>query len=459
MKKSFDEFKEYVKGKRAAVVGIGVSNTPLIKMLVDLGASVMACDKKSDIGEDGAKLKEMGVELELGESYLDRISECDIIFRTPSMRPDNPYLVAAKSKGAVITSEMEQFLKYCPAKVIGVTGSAGKTTTSTLIYKMLETHGYRAFLGGNIGNPLFYRIEEMTDKDFVVVELSSFQLMECKYSPDIALVTNVSPNHLDIHKDMEEYIDAKKSIYKGQDSTGITILNMDNEITFDMKNEPKGEVRFFSMKNNSALAHLEDDMICVGTKNICSMDDVMLPGRHNVQNLLAAICAVSEFVSVEDMRTVALNFKGVEHRLEFVREVDGVKYYNDSIASSPERTIAGLKYFYDQMGKKVILIAGGYDKHLPFDELAEVGVTRIKTLIILGVTKDKIREVFEKQIQEKKINLDIIEVASLEEAVAKAKEVATPGDIVTLSPACASFDMFKNFEVRGKKFKEIVASI
>lgn len=451
----FNEFKEYIKDKRAAVVGIGVSNTPLIKMLVRLGARVNACDKKSDIGGMAKELRDMGVNLYLGEGYLEGTLEADIIFRTPSMRPDNPYLKKAKERGAYVTSEMAEFIKYCPCNMIGVTGSDGKTTTTTLIYEMFLAYGKRVFLGGNIGNPLFYRIEDIGKDDYVVAELSSFQLMDVSLSPNISIVTNLSPNHLDIHKDMEEYIESKKNIFLHQDEKGLLILNKDNEITNSMIKEAKGEVRTFSLKNKDAYAHLEGENLFVNGKRVCSIDEVKLPGMHNIDNLLTAFAAVDGYVSIEAMRDVATTFMGVEHRIEFVREINGVKFYNDSIASSPTRVVAGLKSF----NQKVILIAGGYDKMIPFDELAKEGLEKIKALVLMGLTKKKIRDAFENEMKLKNKELTIIEADSLEDAVNKAYEISNKGDIITLSPSCASFDMFKNFEDRGNKFKEIVMNL
>lgn len=459
MSGNFNEFKSYINGKKVGVVGIGVSNKPVIRQLVALGAQVIACDRRTDIGDEKKELESIGVRVELGDDYLKSIPGCQVIFRSPSMRPDNPYLKKARNNGALITSEMEQFLKYCPAKVIGVTGSDGKTTTTTLINEMLKADGFNTFLGGNIGDPLLYRIEEIKPEDFVVVELSSFQLMDCHYSPQVAVITNLSPNHLDIHKDMEEYVNAKKNIFLNQDGTGITILNMDNEVTFGMRGEPIGSVRMFSTKNDMAKAYVKDGKMYVDDKFICAIDDVALPGMHNVENLLAAFCAVYDVVSIEAMREVALNFTGVEHRIEYVREYKGIKFYNDSIASSPTRVLAGLRYFKNERKKKVILIAGGYDKHIPFDELADEGMDKIKALILIGATKGKIRQAFEKKMKNKSEKFPIIDADSLADAVEKAIEQGEAGDIITLSPACAAFDMFKNFEERGKKFKEIVNSL
>lgn len=462
MKESFSRFKDYIKGKKAAVLGIGVSNKPLIRYLISLGAYVTACDKKprSEIGDVCEEFEREGVKLHLGADYLRQIEEFDIIFRSPSLRPDLPELVHARESGAVITSEIEEFIKYCPAQIIGVTGSDGKTTTTTLVYKMLEKEGYKAWLGGNIGYPLFDRIEEIREGDKVVLELSSFQLMDMKLSPEIAIITNLSPNHLDIHKSMEEYVGSKKNIFRFQDSRGLLILNNDNEITRNMEGEAAGRVNLFSRRMPVGTgAYLKDKNIVLVNdgqeKNVCSIDEVKLPGLYNIENILAASAAVRELCSVESIRDVAITFTGVEHRREFVREIDGVKYYNDSIASTPTRAAASLSSF----DRKVILIAGGYDKKIPFDELAQEGMEKVKLLILMGVTAPKIEEAFKRVMEGEGVSIPIINVSSLKEAVQTAREHSSNGDIVTLTPACASFDMFKNFEERGNKFKEYVQNM
>ncbi|MFL0252117.1 UDP-N-acetylmuramoyl-L-alanine--D-glutamate ligase [Clostridium neuense] len=459
MNKDFKKFKQFIFGKKTAVVGMGISNRPLIHFLVKLGAKVTAFDKKSkeQLGNDViSEFEKVGVKLELGENYLSRLNGFDVIFKTPSMRIDSEALLKAKEEGAYITSEMEEFIKYCPAKIFGVTGSDGKTTTTTLIYNMLKEEGYTAWVGGNIGIPLFSKIEEIKASDKVVLELSSFQLMTIDVSPEVAVVTNLSPNHLDIHKDMNEYIEAKKNIFRYQNENDALVLNMDNDITRGMVKEAKGKVLLFSRKEKVEKgAYYSNDKLYLFGKEVCDKDDIVIKGMDNVENYMTAFCAVSDDVSIENMKKVARTFSGVEHRREFVRELDGVKYYNDSIASSPTRTLSGLNAY----GKPVILIAGGYDKHIPFEPLAEKGYDKIKTLILVGNTKYKIKEVFDKFEKEKGVKIPIIMTETFEEAVDAARKVAEKEDIVTLSPACASFDMFPNFEDRGKKFKSLVNAL
>jgi UDP-N-acetylmuramoylalanine--D-glutamate ligase len=458
MEKKFCEFKEFIRGKKVGVVGIGVSNIPLIHFLVKLGAVVTAFDKKtySLLGEEALKFEKSGVKLVLGKGYLNDLTGFNVIFKTPSMRIDDPALLKAKEEGTYITSEMQEFIKYCPAKTFGVTGSDGKTTTTTIIYNILKKEGYKTWVGGNIGTPLFANIEEISSDDKVVLELSSFQLMTMTVSTDVAVVTNLSPNHLDIHKDMEEYIEAKKNIFKYQKNSDVIILNKDNALTYKLRKEASAKVKYFSIiEKVEEGAYFENDELFIMNKLVCNLSEIKLKGMHNVANLLTAFCAVEDEVTVASMRDVATSFIGVPHRGEFVREIEGVKYYNDSIASSPTRTIASLKAFE----KPVILIAGGYDKQIPFKPLAEEAYLNIKTLILVGATKYKIKEVFESVLKEKGVFLEIILAENFNGAIDTAKSVAKPGDIVMLSPACASFDMFENFEVRGNKYKEIVMAL
>lgn len=463
--KNLDEFKAYIKGKYVAIMGMGISNTPLIKYLMDLDANITVFDKKTEEELDKALIEEyaiQGVKFSLGENYLKNLVGYDIIFRSPSMRPDTPELEKELDRGAILTSEIEMLIDLCPGKIIAVTGSDGKTTTTTLIYKMLQEANYHCYLGGNIGIPLFAKIDEMKPEDIIVLELSSFQLMTLKKSPQIAVVTNVSPNHLDIHKSYEEYIEAKKNIFKYQDKDGIVVLNYDNDITRDFSLEAKGEVRYFSTKvklDDGVI--LDNDIIKISDgkirTQIINTDEILLLGRHNIENACTAIAAVKDLVPPECIVKVLTTFKGVEHREEFVRTINGARWYNDSIGSSPTRTIAGLLSFKN----KVILIAGGYDKHLDYTDLGRYIVDHVKALILLGQTKEKIKVATCAELanRENKIDLPIIECDTLEEAVKSAYNIAKEGDTVFFSPASASFDMFKNFEERGNKYKELVEKL
>lgn len=458
MKRDFDEFKSFIRDKKVAVVGIGVSNIPLINFLVKLDARVTAFDRKTsnELGKVVEDFEAKNIKLELGEGYLDNLTGFDVVFKTPSMRIDSDALLRAKNEGSYITSEMEEFVKYTKGTVYAVTGSDGKTTTTTIISKLLEAEGYKTWVGGNIGTPLFSEIENINDEDKVVLELSSFQLMTMSERVDVAICTNLSPNHLDMHKDMQEYIDAKKNVFLYQESGDLLVVNRENDITFGFEKEAKCIVREFSSKRKIQNgAYYFEGSLYLEDKKVCDKDDIIIKGMHNVENYLAAFIATKNEVSISTMKNVAQTFTGVEHRCELVRELDGVKYYNDSIASSPTRTLAGLKAFE----KKVILIAGGYDKHLPFEPLAYEGHPYIKELILVGATSEKIKMAFHKLELDKGIKININQVNTLEEAVNMAKCISRHGDIVTLSPACAAFDLFPNFMVRGKKFKEIVNSL
>ncbi len=455
MGRDFKEFKQFILGKKVAVVGIGVSNIPLINFLLDLGASVTAFDKKTkeELAHIATEFEEKGIQLELGEEYLKNLTGFEVVFKTPSMRIDSEALVKVKREGAYITSEMEEFVRYTKGKVYGITGSDGKTTTTTIISKLLELQGYKTWVGGNIGTPLFSQIESINEEDRVVLELSSFQLMTMTENIDVAICTNLAPNHLDMHKDMQEYIDAKKNIFLYQNSNSILVINRENEITYEFKKEAKAIIKEFSSKTEIIDgAYYKDGSLYLEGKEVCKKGDIVIKGMHNVENYLAAFIATRNDVSIEIMKKVAETFTGVEHRCELVREIDGVKYYNDSIASSPTRTLAGLKAF----DEKVILIAGGYDKHIPFEPLAYEGYPYIKELILLGATREKIKAVFDKLHEEKGIKVNMKIAESLEDAVSIAKETALSGDIITLSPACASFDMYPNFMARGNEFKDIV---
>ena len=455
MHSALDEYLKNLKGKRVAVMGIGVSNRPLIDLLLSAGIDVLACDKRERDAFGGLieELESRGAACALGPDYLDRLTGVDVIFRTPGMRPDLPQLVKACEEGAELTSEMEVFLSVCPCRIIAVTGSDGKTTTTSIIAGLLKASGYRTFVGGNIGNPLLSQAEEMRPDDMVVLELSSFQLLTMKQSPDIAVVTNLAPNHLDVHKGMEEYVEAKKNIFLHQSADSKVVLNADNEITAGFTAEAKGRVTLFSrQKNLGQGVWLKDGVILCDNRPVLAAEDILIPGVHNVENYMAAIAAVDGLVSDEVIRTFAKTFGGVPHRIELVREVDGVRYYNDSIASSPSRTIAGLRSFK----QKVILIAGGYDKKIPYEELGPEILRSVKILILAGATGPKIRDAVtaaEGYEAEKPV---ILERETLRMAVHTARSVAEPGDIVLLSPASASFDQFKNFEERGNAFKDFV---
>lgn len=458
---TLQDYLASLQGKRVAVIGIGVSNTPLIKTLLSAGISVTACDKnkREAFGPLADELESLGAELHLGETYLEGLDQ-DVIFRSPGIRPDIPPFLAAIEKGSVLTSEMEVFFQVCPCKIIAVTGSDGKTTTTTLISEMLKGAGYTVHLGGNIGKPLLSEAGEMGREDIAVLELSSFQLMTLQASPDIAVFTNLSPNHLDIHKSMEEYTLAKENIFTHQGQDGIAIFNRDNALTQEMSSRTSGKALLFSRQGpveNGVF--VKDGTIVVSMdgqqRQLFSTDRILIPGEHNVENYLAAIAAVQGLVSDAVILHTAENFPGVEHRIELVRSLHGVRYYNDSIASSPTRTIAGLRSFR----QKVILIAGGYDKKIPFDTLGPEVQAHVKTLVLTGHTAEKIRQAVVSYPGYQEGQPEIVMEDEFRQAVLAARDRAQEGDIVILSPACASFDHFKNFAQRGEIFKDIVRGL
>lgn len=460
MDKRIENFFKSMNGKKIAFCGIGTSNLPLIELFIKYGASVTACDRRTreQLGDSADVAQKAGAKLSLGDDYLKNL-DVDIVFRTPGMRYYMDELVEMRNRGVVVTSEMEVFFDLCPCKIYAITGSDGKTTTTSIIAQMLQAQGKTVHLGGNIGKPLLPEIESIGYDDAAVVELSSFQLISMRKGPDVAVVTNLAPNHLDIHKDMQEYIDAKKNLVIHQGAFSRVVLNKDNEITNGFEPECRGRVLKFSRKsqlNNGAYLDENNNIVFAdnGKKTVVmNIADIKIPGMHNVENYMAAISAVWGEVSVENIVNVAKTFAGVEHRAEFVREFEGVKYYNDSIASSPTRTALGTLSLYDF---KIILIAGGYDKKIPYDGLGPVICDKVKYLILMGATAPKIKTAVLNADNYSDGNPTIIEVSNMEEAVAKAREVAKPGDLVSMSPASASFDLYKNFDQRGKHFKSIV---
>ncbi len=464
MNLKLQQFKKDIAGKKVAVLGLGVSNTPLVRYLADLGVDITVFDRaeEAELGEVLDTLKGFDIQFHLGEGYLEALKGFDVIFKTPKVRFDIPELNAERERGAVVTSEMEVFCDLCPAKIFAVTGSDGKTTTTTLIYNILKEQGYHCWLGGNIGTPLLDKIDRIAEEDMVVLELSSFQLHTMKNRINRAVVTNLAPNHLDVHTSMDEYVDAKKNIFRHQTADDVLVLNYDNEITRSFAAEAKGRVVFFSRTRSLEKGMVLENGFFVyrteqGSKTLLNAGDIKLPGVHNIENYLAAAAAVADYVEPGSIRNTAVSFKGVEHRIELVREINGIKFYNDSIGSSPSRTIASVNAF----NQRLILIAGGYDKHIPYDDMGEMLAEKVKCLVLIGQTAEKIEAVFKNQIKNKglKQEIPLFKCSSLEEAVKKAYTNASENDIILMSPASASFDMFKNFEERGSRFKEIVNNL
>ncbi len=457
------EFNRYLRNRKVALIGLGISNIPLLDYLYNLQAKVTVFDDRSieDIPKDIMdKITRYTFEFSFGENNLAKLNGFDLIFRSPSCMPTRKELKQAEDSGAIVTSEIEMLMEIAPCKIVGITGSDGKTTTSTLIYEILKEAGYNVYLGGNIGAPLFTKLNDILPEDIIVLELSSFQLMNMTVSPDIAVITNITPNHLNLHSSYEEYIEAKKNIFRSQDENGILVLNYDNEITRECKQDANGKVAYFSSKekldngiivDNDIIKECEDKL----RKHIVNTKDINLKGMHNYENICAAYAATKTLVDTETALKAIKEFKGVEHRLEFIKEINGVKWYNDSIGTSPTRTIAGLNSFEED----IILIAGGYDKNLDYEPLAKPIVDKVKGLILIGQTAEKIYEVVNKKLQEKNKDLDIYICDEFSQTVQIANKIAKPGQIVLFSPASASFDMFENYAQRGKKFKELVNSI
>lgn len=440
-----ETFNNNLKNKKVAILGLGVSNLPLLDYLLDKDCQVTIFNDQQ-ITTDISKYPYTFL---IGEDKLVNLKGFDIIFRSPSFLPTEPNLASEISRGAYVTTEVEEVLKLCPCKVIGVTGSDGKTTTTTLINLVLQANGYKTFLGGNIGTPLFTKISEMTKDDLVVLELSSFQLMNMEVSPDISIITNITPNHLDKHTDLEEYIEAKKSIYKN--GPGLLILNDDNEITKNLQSDR--EIRRYSRYHKTNYFYVQDDLIYHNDQIVLDTKELKIRGRHNYENICACLTALYDLIDIEKSLNAIKEFSGVEHRIEYVRELNGVKWYNDSVSSSPTRTIAGLETF----DEKVILIAGGYDKNLDYTPLAKPILDKVKTLILLGATSKKINDAVIKTKTTE--DIEIIKCNSLEATVSTAYQKAKQDDIVLFSPASASFDMFKNFADRGIKYKELVNNL
>ena len=457
--------KDYISGlaeKKVTIVGAGVSNRPLIAILAENGISVTVCDRadSSALGEFYTKYSHMGVQFCLGENYLDNVAG-DVIFRTPGMHPAHPALLEAVNRGALLTSEMEVFCSLCPCKVFAVTGSDGKTTTTSMLAQLLRAGGYNVWLGGNIGKPLLADVDSIQAEDVVVLELSSFQLHSMRCSPDVAVITNLSPNHLDVHPDYADYVEAKKQIYLHQSPGARLVLNFDNEDAISCASDATGSVSWFSRTSHveNGVFLREDGMICYAAAGVATpilmASELMVPGNHNIENMMAAFAAAARYVTFDRMADAARSFSGVSHRLEVIRNHRGVTYINDSIATSPKRTLAGLSCF----DKKILLIAGGKDKGLDFTELGMAICDHVKELFLTGMTAETISCAVRNAPNYAPDQIQIHMIDDFEEAVRKSAACAEEGDVVLLSPASTSFDRFKNFEERGNAFRRIVEAL
>ncbi len=454
------KFFSNIQDKKVAFIGTGVTNTNIIKLFLSKNIDVTICDRKSaeQMGELYKELADLGAKYILGETYLDTLTDFDVVFRSPGVYFNNPKLQEAIRNGVAVTSEMEVFFDLCPCKIYAVTGSDGKTTTTTIISELFKTEGKNVHIGGNIGKALLPIIEEIKDDDIAVVELSSFQLLSMRQSPDVCAITNITPNHLNVHGTMEEYISAKCNILAHQNAFSRAVLSYDNETARNLNYLVRGKLAYFSryskVYNGSFLN--ENGILCYNdygkVTEIMDMHDIKIPGMHNVENYLTAIAVTWGEVSLDTVRKVAKEFGGVEHRIEFVREINGAKYYNNSIASSPTRVLACLNSF----DEKQIMIQGGSDKGISFEPMADAICEKVKVLILMGETKEKIRNAVMASEKYNPENTKIIIVKDMQEAVQTAYKYAEKGDIVSLSPACASFDMYRMFEDRGRHFKQLV---
>lgn len=457
------EFNNYLKNRKIAVIGLGVSNIPLIDYLYQMQAKVTVFDDRAtqDIPKEiMEKITNYSFEFSFGEDNLSKLIGFDLIFRSPSCMPTKKELVEEVKRGAIITSEIEMLMELAPCKIIGVTGTEGKTTTTSIIYEIIKNAEYNCYLGGNIGKPIFTLVKDMLPEDIIVLEMSSFQLTSMDVSPDISVVTNIFPDHLNVHSSYEEYIEEKKNLFKHQSEKGIVILNYDNEITKDFKKDANGKVVFFSSKQKLENGYIYDNTdgiikFCEDgiRKHLIKKEDIKLRGIHNYENICCALAATATLVDTDIAIETIKEFNGVEHRLEFVRELDNVKWYNDSIGTSPASTIAGLNAFDED----IILLAGGSDKGLDYTQIGEVIAKKVKTLILTGPTATKIEEATKNAPNGEKV--EICYAQNLAEAINLARKKAKPKDIVLLSPASASFDAFKNFAERGEKFKKLVKEL
>ncbi len=458
---TFSDYIDYLRGKRIGVIGFGVSNQPLVRVLLRSGCDVTVCDRRerAQLGAAGDEAAAQGAKFALGADYLEHL-DFDVIFRTPGVLPIVPQLRKAAQNGAMITSEMEAFCNLCPCRILAITGSDGKTTTSTITAELLRAQGYTVHLGGNIGTPLFDRIADIRPDDFAVLELSSFQLHSMHCAPDVAIITNISPNHLDVHPDLEDYVSAKCSIYRGQRSDGVLVLNARDAHTPRFAAEAPGIVRYFS-----SVGPVENGVYCSDgviyrahdgrTERLIDVSDIRIPGAHNVENYMAAFAATDGLVGQAACERVARSFAGVAHRMERIRELNGITFINDSIASSPTRTIAGLH----ALPKPPVIILGGHDKHIPFDELGDEVCLHAKAAVVVGETAQRIAAAIRGSEFYDPQTLPLIEAPDFRAAVEAAYRLAQPGDTVTLSPACSSFDFFKNFAERGDTFRAIVEDL
>jgi UDP-N-acetylmuramoylalanine--D-glutamate ligase len=461
------ELKGYFKNKKVTVMGLGLfgGGVGITKFLVSQGADVIVTDLKNaeELSQSLKLLDGLPIRFRLGKHLDEDFSNIDLLIVNPAVPNDSRFLQIARDNDVCIDTELNIFFKLCPAPIMGVTGSNGKTTTTTLLGTMLKEGGINTWVGGNIGISLLEHIDEIKKDDVIVLEISSFQLdnlSRIKMSPYVSIVTNIAPNHLDRHKNLTDYIDAKKAIIRYQKEDGYAILNYDDPVLRKWESECKGNVLWFSarkdvkqgvfLRNNEIIIDYDSKRIAIPC-----LSQIKIKGMHNIQNIMAAVCAANVMrVDAEAIKNAIINFPGIEHRLEFVSSINGVQYYNDSKATTPEAAIAGIRAF----DSPIILIAGGYDKEVSLNQFAQECVKNTKCVILIGKTAETIQNLIQNLKGEKTIP-EVYLATSLDESVRKASSVAETGDVVLLSPACASYDMFSNYEERGKRFKELVSQL
>jgi len=452
--------KKY-KNKKILIVGFEVEGKATFDFLKQNGIVADIADRLSedDFHKRNTELKGSDINIILGDKYLDNISDYDIVFRTPGLSPLNEKLVEARGKGTDIKSQIKLFMELCPCQIIGVTGTKGKGTTSSLIYEILKGSRRDVYLGGNIGVPAISFIDQLSQDSIVVLELSSFQLMDLEKSPNVGVVLGITSEHLDYHKDRNEYVEAKQSIVQYQGVDDFAVVNIDYETSRSFKDITKAQTFEISTAHEVEMGcyvNKNDDIILSSggkEEKIASFDELQLRGKHNLENVCAAVSAAYlTGADLDAIRKGVKSFKGLEHRLEFVAEVKGVKYYNDSFATTPETTIAAVKAFHES----IILIAGGSEKGSDYTEMGKAIAGKVKTVFLIGNTAGEIKE----KILVVNPNADIQEgFTDMDELMQRVKGAAKEGDVVILSPGCASFGLFENYKQRGELFKKAVRNI
>jgi UDP-N-acetylmuramoylalanine--D-glutamate ligase len=451
------------KGERVTIIGLGREGIALARYLSGRGAKVTVTDIKNANRLRSAldELTGLPIRYLLGGHPREAL-DADTIFVSPGVPMQIRLLREAQERGIALSSETKLFFSLCPAPIIGITGSSGKTTTTALVGEILKAQGRRTFVGGNIGSPLINLVDQLKEEDSVVMELSSFQLAGLDRSPHIAALLNLSPNHLDRHESMDDYVAAKTNIVKFQGPGDHAILNADQSLTREVARLCRGQVALFSHDEQvDAGAFLDRESVVVRwkgeTRTVCDVSEIRLLGPHNVDNVLAA-CAITAAARADigAMRTAVTSFGGVEHRLQPVAQIGGARYYDDSIATSPQRTIAALNSF----ANPIILLAGGREKHLPLEELAQLILARAKALVLFGEAAPLLEQaVLDANPADRGRRLPIYHSADMREAVLAAARLTEEGDVVLLSPACTSFDMYKDFAERGAHFQSLVREL